>query len=72
MRSEEDTRNFDIFEENVDDPFHPEEEENPKNIRKDMDFVGYTFKKDTQRDNLMTALEELETIRKSTSKDKEL
>jgi len=67
VKSEIDTSNFDKFEES--EPFYPSEK-SATTKRKDMDFVGYTFKKDTQRNNLVTALEELETLRKSTSRDK--
>lgn len=48
VTSELDTRNFDKFEE--DEPFYPKDDNqsspNDKK-RKDMDFIGYTFKKDT-------------------------
>ena len=62
-----DTSNFDDFEET--EPFYPPNTGKKKH-RKDPNFIGYTFKRDieTQRNGLATALEELESIRASTSR----
>ncbi|CAG9330427.1 STK38_13 [Blepharisma stoltei] len=59
--SEIDTRNFENFIE--DEPFYPEPTE--RSLRKDFDFIGYTYKQDEQRDHLISALQELETLRSS-------
>mmetsp|Transcript_6975 Transcript_6975/g.12760 ORF Transcript_6975/g.12760 Transcript_6975/m.12760 type:complete len:483 (-) Transcript_6975:36-1484(-) len=62
-----DTRNFDSFIE--EEPFFPPEDENSTHSRrKDTEFIGYTYKKDAQRSNLVSAFEELESVRKSSSR----
>lgn len=62
-----DTSNFDDFEET--EPFYPPSSGRRKQ-RNDPNFIGYTFKRDveTQRNGLVSALEELESIRSSTSR----
>jgi serine/threonine kinase 38 len=67
LSSDIDTTNFDDFEET--EPFYPPNTAKKKQ-RKDPNFIGYTFKRDveTQRGGLVTALEELESIRSSTSR----
>jgi serine/threonine kinase 38 len=69
LSSEIDTSNFDEFEES--EPFYPPSSGRKKQ-RKDPNFIGYTFKRDieTQRNGLVTALEELESIKNSTVKGK--
>lgn len=69
LNSEIDTSNFDEFEET--EPFYPPNSGRRKQ-RKDPNFIGYTFKRDveTQRNGLVTALEELESIKNSTVKAK--
>lgn len=56
VASDIDTRNFDRFDE--DEPFYPPENDSSTSSgrRRDTDFIGYTFKKETQRDHLVTAL----------------
>jgi serine/threonine kinase 38 len=65
LSSAADTSNFDDFEES--EPFYPPTSSRKKQ-RKDPNFIGYTFKREveTQRNGLVTALEELENIRSST------
>ena len=67
LSNEIDTSNFDEFEET--EPFYPPNTGRRK-IRKDPNFIGYTFKREveTQRNGLASALEELESIRASTSR----
>lgn len=67
LNSEIDTSNFDDFEET--EPFYPPQTGRRKQ-RKDPNFIGYTFKRDVemQRTGLVTALEELESIRNSSSR----
>ena len=69
LSSEVDTSNFDEFEES--EPFYPPSS-GRKKMRKDPNFIGYTFKRDieTQRNGLTTALEELESIKNSSVKPK--
>jgi serine/threonine kinase 38 len=69
LNSEIDTSNFDEFEES--EPFYPPSSGRKKS-RKDPNFIGYTFKRDveTQRNGLTTALEELESIKNSSVKQK--
>ena len=62
VSGEADTRHFDKFEE--DEPFCPKSDPTPK-YRKDMDFVGYTYKRGTQRNSLVLALQELEALKAS-------
>jgi serine/threonine kinase 38 len=57
-----DTRHFDKFEES--EPFVPKNTE-VTTPRKDMDFVGYTYKRGTQRNSLVMALQELEALKAS-------
>ena len=66
VRSDTDTRHFDRFEE--DEPFYPPEAQ--ASGRKDVEFIGYTFKKDveSQRNSLVEALQNLESIRKSATR----
>jgi serine/threonine kinase 38 len=66
VRSDTDTRHFDRFEE--DEPFYPPESQ--VSCRKDVEFIGYTFKKDveSQRNSLVEALQNLESIRKSATR----
>jgi len=68
IRGEADTRNFDKFDE--EEPFYPPEEVSLSSCkkRKDTDFIGYTFKKDAQRDHIVSAIQELEIIRKSSTR----
>ena len=53
-----DTTRFDKFEEQ--EPFYPPEEKRSKKQRKDINFVGYTYKKDVeeQKQKLVDALKE--------------
>ena len=62
-----DTSNFDEFEET--EPFYPPSTGRRK-VRKDPNFIGYTFNRDveTQRNGLVSALEELESIKNSSSR----
>ena len=57
--SEVDTANFERFEE--DEPFYPDENRQP--LRRDMEFIGYTFKKEVRADALTAAFEELEKLK---------
>jgi len=69
VRGETDTSHFDRFEE--DEPFYPQEgSAGPSPQRKNMDFIGYTFKKDVekQRNSLVEALQDLESIRQSATR----
>lgn len=65
--SEIDTRNFENFAE--EEPFYPEP--TVRNLRKDFEFIGYTYKHEENKDHLITALHELETIRSSNGSVKE-
>lgn len=60
LTSEDDCRRFDKFDE--EEPFHPvdDKKNNPKKQRKDVNFPGYTFKKDVeeQKTNFVRALNE--------------
>ena len=59
LTSDEDCRRFDKFEE--EEPFYPnDDKKNQKRQRKDINFVGYTYKKDVeeQKINLVKALNE--------------
>jgi hypothetical protein len=53
-----DTTRFDKFEEQ--EPFYPPEEKRNRKVRKDINFVGYTYKKDVeeQKHRLVEALKE--------------
>ncbi|OMJ74398.1 hypothetical protein SteCoe_26695 [Stentor coeruleus] len=65
IRSAIDTRHFDKFEEN--EPFFGKVMEPLSAGRRDMDFVGYTYKRGTQRNSLVIALQELEAMKASES-----
>jgi len=69
IKSEVDTSNFDHFEET--ESFYPHVTPRTKRTRKDPNFIGYTYKREVenQRSGLITALEELENIRKSNLKE---
>ena len=59
LKSDEDCQNFDHFDE--EEPFQPvEDRKSKKNNRKDIQFMGYTFKKDVeeQKANFVKALNE--------------
>jgi len=59
LDGDDDCKRFDKFDE--EEPFYPmEDKKNPKKQRKDINFVGYTFKKDVedQKSNLVKALNE--------------
>lgn len=59
LSSDDDCKRFDKFDE--EEPFYPaEEKKGVKKSRKDINFVGYTFKKDVeeQKTNLVKALNE--------------
>lgn len=58
LSSDDDCRRFDKFEE--EDPFYPIDDKKNKKQRKDINFVGYTYKKDVeeQKINLVKALNE--------------
>ena len=69
LSCETDTSNFDKFEET--EPFYPSDHSSKKKRnRKDINFVGFTFKKETesQRASLLTALQELESVKRSVTK----
>lgn len=59
LNGETDTKYFDKFEES--EPFVDTVREG----RKDMDFVGYTYKRSVQRNSLVMALQELEALKAS-------
>lgn len=61
ISSEIDTRNFENFKEI--EPFYPENI--TRGSKKDIEFIGYTFKKEESRDLVVSALLELETLRRS-------
>lgn len=64
VKDEADTCNFDQFAE--EEPLYQSEmTSSVSKRRKDIEFIGYTFKKDSTRDNIVTALQDLETFRKS-------
>lgn len=60
LTSDDDCRRFDKFEE--EEPFHPvaDDKKNLKKQRKDVNFPGYTYKKDVeeQKNNFVRALNE--------------
>jgi serine/threonine kinase 38 len=59
LLSDEDCKRFDKFDE--EEPFYPvEDKKGVKKARKDINFVGYTYKKDVeeQKSNLVKALNE--------------
>ena len=58
LKSDEDCCNFDHFDE--EEPFYPQEEKRGRRARKDINFMGYTYKKDVeeQKNNLVKALNE--------------
>jgi serine/threonine kinase 38 len=64
VKDEADTSNFDKFSE--EEPLYQSDlTSSVSKRRKDIEFIGYTFKKDNSRDNIITALQDLETFRKS-------
>eukprot|EP01017_Pseudomicrothorax_dubius_P034941 TRINITY_DN4844_c0_g1_i1.p1 TRINITY_DN4844_c0_g1~~TRINITY_DN4844_c0_g1_i1.p1 ORF type:complete len:700 (+),score=195.55 TRINITY_DN4844_c0_g1_i1:112-2211(+) len=65
LKSEVDTSNFDHYEE--EEPWAAEERSKGKRPRKEVQFIGYTYKRDfeNERESLVNALEELENIRSS-------
>lgn len=58
LTGEDDCSRFDKFEE--EEPFYPQEEKRGRKVRKDINFVGYTYKKDVeeQKIKLVQALNE--------------
>jgi hypothetical protein len=70
LKSEVDTSNFDHFDE--EEPLYTEDTKNRKNSRKNVNFIGYTFKRDVenQRTSLVNALHDLEAHRVSQSRPK--
>jgi serine/threonine kinase 38 len=46
LSSDEDCRRFDKFDE--EEPFYPPNDRNARKQRKDINFVGYTYKKDVE------------------------
>ena len=46
LKSDEDCTRFDNFDE--EEPFYPNEEKRSRKVRKDINFVGYTYKKDVE------------------------
>jgi serine/threonine kinase 38 len=58
LKSDEDCVNFDHFDD--EEPFHPPEDRKSRKGRKDIQFIGYTFKKDVeeQKANFVKALNE--------------
>src|ERR1700760_1940327 len=59
LASDDDCRRFDKFDE--EEPFYPmDDKKNIRKQRKDINFVGYTYKADveTQKNNLVRALNE--------------
>jgi serine/threonine kinase 38 len=70
LKSEIDTSNFDHFDE--EEPLYTEDSKNRKNSRKNVNFIGYTFKRDVenQRTSLINALQDLEAHRVSQSRPK--
>ena len=46
FKTNTDCARFDKFEE--EEPFHPQEVQRPKKSRKDINFIGYTYKKDLE------------------------
>lgn len=68
IKSEIDTSNFDKFDES--EPFYPAQPAKKRRERKDVHFIGYTFNREmeNERTTLMTALQELEAVRQSTTR----
>ena len=62
LKGDTDTRYFDYFPE--DEPFHPNSPLKTKQ-RKDLNFIGYTYKRQQQRPVFSAAVQELERMRKS-------
>lgn len=58
FKTQIDTNRFDKFDEQ--EPFYPPEEKRSRKVRKDINFVGYTYKKDVeeQKQKLVEALKE--------------
>jgi serine/threonine kinase 38 len=46
LSSDEDCRRFDKFDE--EEPFYPPDDKKARKQRKDINFVGYTYKKDVE------------------------
>ncbi|CAG9315864.1 unnamed protein product [Blepharisma stoltei] len=69
LRGDTDISNFEQFEET--EPFYPPISNKKRPQKKDVNFVGYTFKKDVekQRTGLTSAIEELEAIRASSARE---
>jgi len=64
VEDEADTSNFDKFSE--EEPLYQSDlTSSVSKRRKDIEFIGYTFKKDNTKDNIITAIQDLETFRKS-------
>jgi serine/threonine kinase 38 len=59
LNGETDTTNFDKFDEV--DPFYPMDGSRKKKGRKDIHFIGYTYKREEERQTLADALQELES-----------
>lgn len=51
MKSLVDCKRFDNFEE--EEPFYPPEDKKNRKMRKDINFVGYTYKKDVEEQKLL-------------------
>jgi serine/threonine kinase 38 len=69
LSGETDTSNFDRYEET--EPFYPADAEGKKRRkRKDINFIGYTYKREdeVERSMLAQALEELESVKQSMSR----
>jgi hypothetical protein len=50
LKSPVDCKRFDNFEE--EEPFYPPEDKKNRKMRKDINFVGYTYKKDVEEQKL--------------------
>jgi serine/threonine kinase 38 len=70
LKSEIDTSNFDKFDE--EEPWYIEDQNKSRKQRKDINFIGYTFKRDieAQRSLLVVALQELERNKASQARAK--
>jgi len=63
LKSEIDTSHFDQFEE--EEPWYVEDSSKARKVRKNANFIGYTFKRDAERKYLVSALEQLEATKTS-------
>jgi len=64
LKSEVDTSNFDQFEE--EEPWYIEDTTKARKVRKNANFIGYTFKRDfEERKYLVSAIEQLESTKAS-------